>query len=69
MEETATPSLSHTLVLELISDLETRQLVVRRFPFLVGRATRCDLVLEQAYVSRLHAEIAWEGGYLRTAIA
>ena len=57
----APPSSLMPLAMELVQGSEVRSVFLNAFPFVLGRAAQCDLVLDQPYVSRLHAEIVREG--------
>lgn len=45
----------------LVDEATGSRLPLARFPFAIGRAAECDLVLSETCVSRRHAEIAREG--------
>lgn len=49
------------LSLQLIDGTSKRTITLERFPFLIGRAEQCDLMLPQSYISRNHAKITLDG--------
>jgi phosphoserine phosphatase RsbU/P len=51
----------NSVCLELIDGSSRRMLALNHFPFTIGRAPECDLVLSQPYISRRHAQITREG--------
>lgn len=49
------------LSMHLIDGSSSRNIMMDRFPFVIGRSPECNLMLPQSYISRSHARITWEG--------
>ena len=47
--------------MHLIDGSSSRNIMMDRFPFVIGRSSECDLMLPQSYISRSHAKITREG--------
>jgi serine phosphatase RsbU (regulator of sigma subunit) len=52
---------AQALTMQLVDGSSRRNVVIDRFPFVIGRSAECNLVLPQSYVSRNHATIAQDG--------
>lgn len=49
------------LSMQLVDGASRRNIMIDRFPFVIGRSSECNLMLPHSYISRSHARITWEG--------
>ena len=60
----AESSQTRRLSMHLLDGASSRNIVMDRFPFVIGRSTECDLMLPHSYISRSHAKIMREGEFV-----